>query len=46
MGGPRAVIESPTLDLGQVPRGQAVEARFALANGGDSELRILAVKPG
>ncbi len=44
--GPRAVVETPKIDLGQVPRGDSVEARFVIRNDGDEVLRILKVKPG
>ncbi len=43
---PSLVVESTTVDLGQVVRGAAPEAEFLLHNRGDVEGRILKVKPG
>ena len=44
--GPRAVVEQTGVDLGEVVRGETVEAVFEISNAGDETLRILKVKPG
>ena len=43
---PRVEVEAEEIDLGEVARGDTVEARFLLRNTGERELRILEVKPG
>lgn len=43
---PRLVVDSNTIDLGQLVRGESAEARFALRNEGDAVLRVLRAKPG
>jgi hypothetical protein len=47
-GGPaaRIEVESYEVDLGTIDRGDLVEARFAIRNVGEQDLRILKVKPG
>jgi hypothetical protein len=44
--GPRIAFETETVQLGQMIRGEAVEAEFVYRNEGDSPLRILRAKPG
>ena len=44
--GPRIVFEQETLQMGEVIRGEAVEAEFVYRNEGDAPLRILRAKPG
>lgn len=44
--GPRLVVETNVIDLGQVVHGESAEARFALRNEGSEVLRILRAKPG
>jgi hypothetical protein len=43
---PRVVIESKTIQLGEVLEGQDVLHTFKLRNSGDAELQILNVRPG
>lgn len=43
---PRFEAEQPTVDLGEVTRGEIVEAEFAFSNPGDTTLRITRVNPG
>lgn len=43
---PRLEIEQDSLDLGEVHRGDPVEATFVVRNVGGETLRILSVKPG
>jgi len=43
---PRVVVESESLDIGSVPRGQTATATFVLRNTGDEVLKILGAKPG
>jgi len=44
--GPRIVFEAETVQMGQMIRGEAVEAEFVYRNEGDLPLRILRAKPG
>jgi hypothetical protein len=44
--GPEIAFEAETVQLGQVIRGEAVEAEFVYRNEGDAPLRILRAKPG
>jgi hypothetical protein len=44
--GPRIVVDEPDLDLGQLDKGVAAEAKFTLRNAGDETLKILRAKPG
>jgi len=44
--GPRIVFETETVQMGQMVRGEEVEAEFVYRNEGDSPLRILRAKPG
>jgi hypothetical protein len=45
-GTPHLEVKTPNKDLGQVPRGQPVEARFDISNTGNATLSILSAKPG
>jgi hypothetical protein len=42
--GPRAVVDKPTIDFGEVPQGQPIAHAFILKNTGDADLTIK-VKP-
>jgi hypothetical protein len=44
--GPRIAFEAETVQMGQILRGESVEAEFVYRNEGDSPLRILRAKPG
>lgn len=44
--GPKIAFEAETVQLGQVVRGESVEAEFVYRNEGDAPLRILRAKPG
>ena len=44
--GPRIVFEAETVQMGQMIRGEPVEAEFVYRNEGDTPLRILRAKPG
>jgi len=44
--GPRLEAETTLIDLGELVRGEASVARFAIHNRGDETLRILRAKPG
>lgn len=43
---PRATIEKPEIDAGEVVKGKEIEATFLVRNDGKGELRLLSVKPG
>lgn len=43
---PRATIEKPEFDAGEVIKGKEVEAVYLVRNDGTGELRLLSVKPG
>ena len=44
--GPRIASDQLEIDLGEVVKGDVVEARFELRNTGDELLQIVRVKPG
>jgi hypothetical protein len=44
--GPKLVVESTVVDLGQVTRGGTVNGTFLLRNTGTETLKILSAKPG
>jgi hypothetical protein len=44
--GPQMVFETETVQMGQVVRGEVVEAEFVYRNEGDAPLNILRAKPG
>ena len=43
---PRLIIDSPTLDMGEVKPGSLVSSKFTFTNQGDAPLQILEVRPG
>lgn len=43
---PRLQVDSDTIDLGDVSRGEDAQATFHLRNTGGETLKILRVKPG
>lgn len=44
--GPRAVVDVPSFDAGQVPASQPVRHTFKVKNTGDAPLTIKNVQPG
>ena len=43
--GPRAVVEKPIIDVGQVKKGEPIRQEFVIRNAGDAPLEITEVKP-
>jgi hypothetical protein len=44
--GPKIVFETETVQMGQIIRGEEVQAEFVYRNEGDMPLTILRAKPG